>query len=200
MKKEIEELEAHGTWAVVRKSNVPDIKLEDGTTKKPQILAGTWLFRIKRFPSGILRKIKARFCAGGDLENDEDVFETYVPVISWSFIRMLLITSLQKNWKIEQIDFSNAFVQAEMKRDVYVSIPAMFGDFISIPSTELCLKLNKSLYGLREAPKLWHAWLAGIFYGRGMALAVYVDDVLLFVSNSNEMKMLLRSLSSKDLN
>ena len=65
------------------------------------------------------------------------------------------------------------------------------------------------LYGLREAPKLWADFLAtglyeagfkpsdhdpGIYYGRGMALAVYVDDVLLFGPDGKEMDKVLNEL------
>ena len=82
----------------------------------------------------------------------------------------------------------------------------MFNDSSGIDSKDLCLKLNKSLYGMREAPKLWNDWLAGaldrcglvpsvedpgIYYGRGMALAVYVDDVLFFGPDESEMEKVI---------
>ena len=86
MLNEITELEHHGTWEVVKKADIPMETLPDGTQRSPQILSGTWAFRIKRFPSGLLRKIKARFCARGDQQQDVDVFDTYVPVASWSSI------------------------------------------------------------------------------------------------------------------
>ena len=120
-----------------------------------------------------------------------------------------MITALQKNWVTKQVDFSNAFVQAPMSREVYVSLPAMFMDENGIEGKDLVLRLKKSLYGLREAPKLWADFLAkglykagfkpsdhdpGIYYGRGMALAVYVDDVLLFGPDGKEMDKVLAEL------
>ena len=209
MKQEILELESHGTWTVMKRADIPEKQQQDGTTVKPQILQSTWAFRIKRWPSGVMRKIKARFCVRGDLQTDVDVFDTYAPVASWQSIRMLTTTALQNNWLIQQVDFSNAFVHAPMNRDVYISLPQLFGDLNGVPSKELCLKLNKSLYGLREAPKLWHDFLAqgiknagfepsksdpGVFYGRGMAIAVYVDDVLFFGPNAAEMKQVVQDL------
>ena len=77
MQNEITELEQHGTWEVISRSEVPE-----GT----QVLSGTWAFRIKRFPSGLLRKIKARFCARGDQQTDVDVHDTCAPVAKWSSI------------------------------------------------------------------------------------------------------------------
>ena len=209
MKNEIQELEAHGTWTIMKRADIPKVKMKDGTFSTPPILAGTWAFKIKRFPDGLMRKIKARFCVRGDLQTDVDVFDTYAPVASWKSIRMLTILALQNNWDIKQIDFSNAFVQAPMERDVYISLPQLFTDLNGIPASQLCMKLNKSLYGLREAPKLWSDHLAkallragfkqsandpGVYYGRGMALAVYVDDVLLFGPCAKEMSKVIKDL------
>ena len=122
---------------------------------------------------------------------------------------MLTILALQNNWSIKQIDFSNAFVQAPMKRDVYVSLPQLFTEFDGIPAAELCMKLHKSLYGMREAPRLWHDHLAkalvkagfrqsphdsGVFYDKGMALAIYVDDVLFFGPSAEAMDPVIKEL------
>ena len=63
MQTEINELGHHCTWEVVQRANFPLVKQPDGTMKTPQVLLGTWAFRLKQFPSGILRRIKARFCA-----------------------------------------------------------------------------------------------------------------------------------------
>ena len=148
MKNEIQELESHGTWTIMKRADIPLVKQKDGTMIKPKVLAGTWSFKIKRFPDGLMKKIKARFCVRGDLQTDVDVFDTYAPVASWKSIRMLTILALQNNWNIKQIDFSNAFVQAPMERDVYISLPQLFTEFNGIPASELWMKLNKSLYGL----------------------------------------------------
>ena len=109
------------------------VKAKDGFFKKPPILAGTWAFKVKRFPSGELRKIKSRFCARGDLQTDVDVHELHAPVASWSSIRMLTITALHRGWVTKQIDFLNAFVRAPMNRDVCISLPAMFDDSNGVP-------------------------------------------------------------------
>ena len=71
-----------------------------------------------------------------------------------------MLTALCQKWVTRQMDFSNAFVQAPMERDVYIALPGMFADTSTIASKELCLRLNKLLCGLREAPKMWADWLA----------------------------------------
>ena len=99
------------------------------------------------------------------------MFDTHAPVASWSSIRMLTTLSMQKGWTTRQIDFSNAFVQAPMQRNVCVSLPAMFEDASGLASNELCLRLNKSLCGLKEAPKLW-----GDFLAQGLANVGFVPS------------------------
>ena len=209
MKKEITELEGHETWTIMRRADIPEEEQQDGTMVKPKVPQGTWAFRIKRWPSRSLRKIKASFCTRGDLQDDIDVFETCAPVATWHSIRMLTMTALQNDWMTQQVDFSNAFVHAPKKRNVHVSLPQPFGELNGIPAKELCMKLNESLHGLREAPKSWADFLAkglkdagfkpsendlGAFCGQGMALAVHVDDALFFGPDATEMKKVVKDL------
>ena len=122
-----------------------------------------------------------------------------------------MVTALQRGWVTKQIDFSNAFVQAPMEQDVHVALPCLINDTSNLPLCELYLHLKKSFCGLKEAPKSWADWLAkglddigfkasdhdpGIFCGRGMALVVYVDDVLLLGPNEDEMEKVLAQLRS----
>ena len=67
MKQEILELESHGTWTVMKRTDIPEEQQKDGTTAKTKILQSTWAFRIKRWPSGVMRTMKARFCVRADL-------------------------------------------------------------------------------------------------------------------------------------
>ena len=58
--------------------------------------------------------------------------------------------SKQQGWATRQVDFSNAFVQAELQEDVYIEVPQGFKD---PDGQDVVLKLNKSLYGLVQAPR-----------------------------------------------
>ena len=196
----------------MKKSDIKPAKQKDGSYQMPQVIPSTWAFKIKQYPSGLMSKIKARFCARGDLQTDlNDAFDTFAPVASWTSIRMLTIMSLQKNWKTKQIDFSNAFVHAPIDRDVYVALPIMFQDSSGTESKELCLKLKKSLYGLKDAPKLWSDYLAkaliangmkpsahdpAVYLGHGMAIAVYVDDLLFFGPDEGKMEELIENFQT----
>lgn len=206
-------MEGHVTWDVINRTDIKPVKNTDGTETLPKIIPSTWAFKIKRYPDGIMKKLKACFCVRGDLQ--ENMFDTYAPVASWTSIRMLTIMALQKKWVTKQIDFTNAFVHAPIDRDVYVSLPCLFGDTSGIANQELCLKLNKSLYGLKDAPKLWADFLAkgldrcgfvaspedaGVYLGRGMAIVTYVDDVLFFGPDEAEMEKIITELQCDGFN
>ena len=112
MKKEIEELEEHDTWSVVRRADLPS---------GCHVIPSTWALKIKRYPDGRLRKFKGRFCARGDKQVEGvDYSEKWAPTVSWSTVRILLCLALNQGWVTKQVDFSNAFVQATLDKDVYV--------------------------------------------------------------------------------
>ena len=90
-------------------------------------------------------------------------------------------------------------MQAKLKEEVYVGLPEGFmieeGDD---PPEAYALKLNKSLYGLCEAPMYWFLHLKEnlekqglkqskidpcLFYGDGLCVLCYVDDCLFFAKD-----------------
>ena len=74
--KEINQLEDKGCWKECQKS--------EAETNGQKVIPCTWVFRIKRSPSGDIIKKKARICVRGDLMTIDD--ESYAPVVSWSTI------------------------------------------------------------------------------------------------------------------
>jgi hypothetical protein len=135
---EISELEAHGSWVEVPESEA-----------KGRILPSTWVFKKKRAPDGSIKKFKARICLRGDLM--EGVSDTFSPVVAFSTVRVFFIMSLLLEWKTCTVDFSNAFVQATRTDEVWMHVPRGFKP----QRPRHVLKLIKSLYGAKDAPKLW---------------------------------------------
>ena len=64
---------------------------------------------------------------------------------------MLLNLAIQNDWYTRQIDFSNAFVQADIEEDVYLTLPAMFknGNSMEVmpPTFETYANWNIDLVG-----------------------------------------------------
>ena len=55
------------------------------------VLQSTYAFKKKRYPDGRLNKFTSGLCVRGDHQIENiDVFETYIPIISWITARLLL--------------------------------------------------------------------------------------------------------------
>jgi len=195
--KEIEELEEHGVWEEVPLSDVGNC----------QIVPSTWVFRLKRAPDGTILKRKARICLRGDLM--KGFTDTYSPVVAFSTIRMFLVISLMLDYKTCSIDFSNAFVQAEMKERIYMKIPK---GFKSSSGDGKCLKLLRSLYGSLIAPKMWSSLLFSAFrdlgftqssldkclwYKKDIFVIIYVDDCGISAKTTELIDELIEQLRGK---
>jgi hypothetical protein len=200
MKNEIAELKKKDTWQVVPRTNA--------TGKN--ILPSTWAFKKKRYPDGRARKHKARFCCRGDRQLEGvDYFETYAPTVGWSTIRLLLTMTLANGWATRQVDYTNAFAQADLKEDVFVELPR---DFAASEPGDYVLKLNKSLYGLKQAPKTFFDHLKTGLIERGfkqsavdsclfmkeeMICVVYVDDTIFAGPDASKLDDMIRKGDSK---
>ena len=80
-------------------------------------MPGTWAFKIKRFPDGLVRKLKSRWCCRGDRQvKDVDFFDTYAPVVKWTTVRLLLILTAQLGLATKQVDCTAAFVHADVDK------------------------------------------------------------------------------------
>lgn len=110
-----------------------------------------WVLKRKRGKEGVIERSKARLVVCG---NEDTILsqETFATVVDFSIVRLFLAIAGQENWITTQLDFKNAFLQANIDRDVYVDLQKKH--FCSNSKTHVC-KLKKSLYGLKEAPKLW---------------------------------------------
>jgi len=205
-KKEIDELEANGTWTTVPAS--------EATTR---ILPTLWVFRRKRTPDGEIKKYKGRFTVRGDLqEKTPDDEDSYSPVAQWSSIRMMLVMSLILGWYTCSIDFANAFVQAYLKKPIWIHMPRGFKSSEEPKDgTKTCLRLIKSLYGVSIAPRAWYDHVCAallaigfvkseydncVFYRPGLMLAQWVDDFCCVYETQEHMDKFVSDLREHGLN
>jgi Reverse transcriptase (RNA-dependent DNA polymerase). len=127
-----------------------------------------------------------------------DYFDTYASVVQWSTIRLVLTLALKHGWSTHQVDYTNAFAQAEIQEEVYIEPPR---GFAGRDGADKVLKLLKSLYGLKQAPKTFFEKLRARLLERGftaseidpclfmknnMICVVYVDDTILCGPDSEE--------------
>ena len=142
-----------------------------------QVIECTWAFKRKRYPDGTVKKLKARLCVRGDLQElGVDVFDTYSPVVQWSTIRLLLILSVILKLETKQVDYTLAFVQAKAEPGIYIEMPKMFEQDGCI------LELKRNLYGQRDAPLKFYEHLRKGFEQRGFHISSF--DPCLFLSDT----------------
>jgi Reverse transcriptase (RNA-dependent DNA polymerase) len=196
MGKEIASLVDQGTWT--------ETSRDEANTAGKRILPGTWTFKRKRTPDGIVKKLKARYCVRGDLQGP--VEDTFAPVVMWSTIRLLLFFVLTLGLKTRCIDFSNAFVQAKVDDPIYIHLPR---GFHSSADSNTCLRLEKSLYGIAQAPRLWFDHLKEkllsngftqildpcLFYTKDITLVCYVDDIIMAAKSKEQLDTLVSNLA-----
>ncbi len=117
----------------------------------------TWVYKLKCYPDGHPRKFKAWLCIKGDKQiKGIDYTDKYAPVVSWTTMQMLIIFDSLRAVAHKAGWFYQCLVQAKLKKTVYVELSKLYE---SPDGSDVVLKLNKSLYGLVQAPLCWCAHL-----------------------------------------
>lgn len=116
------------------------------------------MLNVKRGENGKITKYIARLVFRGDFEK-ELYTETYSPVIDFTLVRLFLSIVVQKGLKVVRLDFMSAFLQAWIKSTVYMHLP----QFLKVPDKgNWVCRLDRSLYGLKDAPRLWYDHLSAL--------------------------------------
>nr|GFA50173.1 hypothetical protein [Tanacetum cinerariifolium] len=151
-----------------------------------------WIFKKKMKVDGTIDKFKARLVIHVFRQKEGiDYFDTYAPVPRITTIGLLLALAAIHNLQPE-------------------------GFIMSGNAHKVC-KLVKSLYGLKQAPKHWHqkfdeVVLSSGFHlnqsdkcvyrkfddsGNGVIICLYVDDMLIFGTDQNQVDKTKKFLSSR---
>ncbi|GJQ90179.1 zinc finger, CCHC-type containing protein [Tanacetum coccineum] len=143
-----------------------------------------------------------------------DYFDTYAPVARITTIRLLLALATIHNLVIHQMDVKTAFLNGDLDEEVYMKQPE---GFVMPDNEHKVCKLVKSLYRLKQAPKQWHqkfnevVLLSGFHLsksdkcvyskfdssGKGVIICLYVDDMLIFRTDQNQVDKTKKFLSSR---
>lgn len=185
MRKELDDLTQKGVYTSV-----------DQVDKK--LLSTKWVLRRK--PDG---RYKARLVVRGFEQFGST--QTYAPTLDMTTLRTFLMTALNREMKIKQFDISTAFLYSDLESEIYVKPPQGVNDEI--------WKLNKALYGLKEAPRAWYKTLKDflvnelnlkcslvdqcIFYSEDVMLVVYVDDIIIAAKSENDINYVIGKIKKR---
>ena len=208
MKLEIKTLMDLKTWSLVPRA--------EAEKQGHKIIKSTWAFQQKRAPDGMATKKKARFCVRGDhqkrllQQGGLDPFESFSPVVQWSSVRLMLILSIVHGLEMRQVDYVNAFAQAELDREVYIKPPEGFEHANDFPCV---MKLHKSLYGMSDAPLMFFELLKTnlkqigfkqkpeidpcLFVHKKAICLTYVDDCLWFGRDGKALDALIDRMKTE---
>ena len=156
-----------------------------------------WVFKRKTDSQGKIERYRAGLVAKGFSQVEGvDFNETFAPVVRQESIRLLMSIAAHKNLVAKQWDVKTAFLYGSLNEELYMMQPEGFKD---TKNPSLVCKLNKAIYGLKQASRQWHAKLSQVLlqYGfsqcrkdesifvfrqgkKKMYLAVYVDNIFVF--------------------
>ncbi|WVZ04159.1 hypothetical protein V8G54_024965 [Vigna mungo] len=187
MVEELSAIEKNRTWTLM---DLPDYKKD---------IEVKWIFKTKYKPDGSVAKLKARLQPGIDFT------DVYAPVARLETVRIVVAIANSNNWSINQMDVKSAFLNGTLEEEVYVCQPP---GFIKKDHEQKVYKLNKALYGLRQAPRAWNKHIDSLLTRYGfqkciveygiyvkfcdqigtLLVCLYVDDLLVPGSSVQEIE------------
>lgn len=198
---ELKSFEENDAWKIVQ---LPE---------KASVVKCKWVFKRKVSCDGKVT-YRARLVAKGfSQKHGIDYDETFSPVVRHSSLRLLFALSVKLGLEINHLDVKTAFLNGFLNECVYMQMPEGFSHS---GYTNKCLKLNKAIYGLKQASKAWNdrvnEVLLDMHYQRSKyepciytkkqnnlitIIALYVDDFFVFSNNVDETDHLKKELGSK---
>nr|GEY73980.1 retrovirus-related Pol polyprotein from transposon TNT 1-94 [Tanacetum cinerariifolium] len=151
-----------------------------------------WIYKVKLDELGGILKNKARLVARGYRQEEGiDFEESFALVARLEAIRIFLAYAAHKNMVVYQIDVKTAFLNGNLREDVYVSQP---DGFVDPNNPNHVYKLKKALYGLKQAPRAWYDMLSSFLLSQDFFKGS-VDPTLFIRKNGND--LLLMSMMGK---
>ncbi|KAE8673308.1 hypothetical protein F3Y22_tig00111794pilonHSYRG00058 [Hibiscus syriacus] len=201
MQEEIEAFHKNNTWDLV--------PLPQGM--KP--IGNKWVFKIKRNGDNQVERYRARLVVKGYAQKEGiDFNEIFSPVVRLTIVRVVLAMSATLNLHLEQLDVKTTFLHGNLEEEIYMFQPEGFEEK---EKKNLVCRLNKSLYGLKQALRCWYkrfdSFIMCLGYNRLNAdpcayfkrsggndfviLLLYVDDILVAGPNKDHIKELKAQLA-----
>ncbi|GKC44769.1 retrovirus-related pol polyprotein from transposon TNT 1-94 [Tanacetum coccineum] len=129
------------------------------------IIALKWIYKVKLDEYGDVLKNKARLVAKGYRQEEGLNFEeSFAPVARLEAIRIFLANAASKNMTVYQMDVKTAFLNGDLKEEVYISQPK---GFVNPDRPHHVYHLKKALYGLKQAPRAWYDTLSKFLLSQG---------------------------------
>ncbi|MBW0551909.1 hypothetical protein O181_091624 [Austropuccinia psidii MF-1] len=141
---------------------------------------GSFPFRMNSQAWSITVSWKRSLTMAHSVEN-LDFHETFAPTGWLSTLRFLLGYCAAKELDLHQMDVKTAFLHGKLEEDLHIWVPE--GYTFSL-NGNVCLKLKKSLYGLRQSPRNWYLRIKRFFEESGFRSSA--ANPCLFICNGED--------------
>ncbi|WVZ83919.1 hypothetical protein U9M48_031014 [Paspalum notatum var. saurae] len=166
MHEELENFERNRVWVLVE----PPPHCNPIGTK--------WVFKNKQGEDGVVVRNKARLLVQGFCQKEGiDYEETFAPIARLEAIRILLAFAASKGFKLFQMDVKSAFLNGFIEEEIYVRQPPGF-EHPRFPNR--VFKLQKALFGLKQAPQAWYERLRKFLVDQGFQMGSVDKTLFLF--------------------
>ncbi|GJR23750.1 retrovirus-related pol polyprotein from transposon TNT 1-94 [Tanacetum coccineum] len=202
MQEELNEFELLEVWELVPR---PD---------KGMVITLKWIYKVKLDELGGILKNKARLVARGYRQEEGiDFEESFALVARLEAIRIFLAFAAHMNMVVYQMDVKTAFLNGNLREEVYVSQP---DGFVDKDNPNHVYKLKKALYGLKQAPRAWYDMLSSFLisqdFSKGsvdptlfirrdgkelLLVQIYVDDIIFAASTPELCDLFSKIMCSK---
>ena len=157
-----------GVWELIN----PD------PTRKP--IPCKWIFKNKLREDGTLERRKARLVAMGNFQKSGvDYTELFAPVARHDSVRLLISIAVEEKLIPYQFDVKSACLCGKLEDTVHMKQPKGYED-----GTDRVCNLRQSIYGLCQAPRVFHPKLKGVLLS--LQLQQSKSDPFVFYRNEKE--------------
>ncbi|GJY97870.1 retrovirus-related pol polyprotein from transposon TNT 1-94 [Tanacetum coccineum] len=149
-----------------------------------------WIYKVKLDELGGIIKNKARLVARGYRQEEGiDFEESFAPVARLEAIRIFLAFAAHMNMVVYQMDVKTAFLNGNLREEVYVSQP---NGFVDPDNPNHVYKLKKALYGLKQAPHAWYDMLSSFLISQDFSKGS-VDPTLFIHKEGKELLLIFQN-------
>lgn len=179
MEAELNSIETNKTWEL---TNLP---------RNRKSIGSKWVFKRKLDDQGRVVRYKARLVAQGFTQKyGIDYDEVFAPVARSTTMRLLLSIAGMKEFYVNQYDIKTAFLNGELQEEIYLRQPIGFREGDKV------YRLKKSLYGLKQAARVWNQTLHNVLVQNGCVQSLV--DKCLYIRKQDD-KILYLSIHVDDL-
>ena len=200
---ELKSISEHGVFNVVKRP------------KNRKIVKNKWVHNYKKDSNGNVVRHKTRLVAKGFSQVlGIDYTEVFSPVTKYETLRFLIAFSAVHDYDLLQYDVKTAFLHSDLEEEIYMDLPFLPEELKNYVSEKLgesekedqsliilkemidakedeVLKLNKAIYGLKQASLQWYKMFQKILQEMGYKQAISDPCLYLIETSQGTIYLLL---------